>query len=53
MFILPSADQPAPPHEGTNRRISNLKLKRELVNAMQFPSFREGLENCVNLGAFA
>ncbi|MBJ7344286.1 MAG: SDR family oxidoreductase [Gemmataceae bacterium] len=52
-FILPSIDQPAPPHEGTNRRISNLKLKRELVNALQFPSFREGLENCVNLGAFA
>ena len=51
-FITPGPDQPAPPHEGTNRRVSNLKLKRELLDTLQFPSFREGLENCVNLGAF-
>jgi len=52
-FILSNPDQPSAPHEGTNRRISNAKLKRELVNSLQFPSFREGLENCVRLGTFA
>lgn len=52
-FILPDPNKPATPHEGTNRRISNLKMKTELLQHLSFPSYREGLKDCVEQGAFA
>jgi len=53
IFILPDASKPASPHEGTHRRISNLKMKSELLQHLSFPSYREGLKDCVEQGAFA
>lgn len=36
--------QPAPPHEATNRRIDNHRLRQQLCLSFDFPDFWEGLK---------
>jgi nucleoside-diphosphate-sugar epimerase len=42
-FEQPPPDQPTPPHEKANRRISNRRMKEELGVALCYPDFEQGL----------
>jgi nucleoside-diphosphate-sugar epimerase len=42
-FTLPPPGAPLPPHERTNRRVSNRRLRQELGLALRYPSCAEGL----------
>lgn len=46
-FELPSAGQTAGPHDSTNRRISNKKLKSSLNFEFLYPTYREGLKQAI------
>ncbi len=45
----PAATEPAPPSKrgGSNKRVSNRKLKTELGYRFKYPTFREGLAGCI------
>lgn len=43
VFIPPPADQPAPPHEKANRRISNRRMWAELGVELQYVDYQQGL----------
>ena len=42
-FVSPLANASLPPHERSNRRISNRRMHAELAVQLAYPSFREGL----------
>ncbi len=42
-FVPPAAGAPLPPHERSNRRILNRRLREELGFCLDYPSYREGL----------
>lgn len=46
-FQVPDSAAPHPPHEKTNRRISNRKLCDELHLKFRFPTWREGLTDSI------
>jgi nucleoside-diphosphate-sugar epimerase len=48
-FEPPPADQPAPPHEQANRRISNARLLHELRFSFLYSNYREGIERGAGL----
>lgn len=52
-YQLPEPGTPAMAHEGSNRRISNTLMKARILPALKFPTFRQGLSDCVKAGAFA
>ncbi len=43
VFVAPPGDQPTPPHEKANRRINNLRMKRDLGVVLQYPNYDQGL----------
>jgi nucleoside-diphosphate-sugar epimerase len=46
-FVAPPPDQPTPPHEKGNRRISNRRMKEELCVSLRYPNYDEGLRASV------
>ena len=46
-FIAPPPDQPAPPHEKGNRRISNRRLKECVGVSLRYPDYDQGLRASV------
>jgi nucleoside-diphosphate-sugar epimerase len=42
-FVSPAEGVPLPPHERSNRRIINRRLRQELRSTLHYPSYREGL----------
>ena len=46
-FVSPPVDQPTPPHEKGNRRISNRRMKEELHAQLRYPDYDQGLRASV------
>ena len=46
-FVPAPTDQPTPPHEKANRRISNRRMKAELRVELRYPDYEQGLRASV------
>jgi nucleoside-diphosphate-sugar epimerase len=46
-FVTPPADQPTPPHEKGQRRLSNRRMKEELRATLRYPDYDGGLRASV------
>ena len=42
-FVSPGTDEPTPPHEKGNRRVSNRRMKDELHAELRYPDYDQGL----------
>jgi nucleoside-diphosphate-sugar epimerase len=42
-FVPPSRDEPLPPHESANRRISNERMREEFRVELEYPTYESGL----------
>jgi nucleoside-diphosphate-sugar epimerase len=42
-FVPPAPGAPLPPHERTNRRVVNRRLRTELGLRLRYPSYEDGL----------
>ncbi|CAN5191557.1 SDR family oxidoreductase [soil metagenome] len=47
----PVPEGQSPPHELTNRRISNRRMREELLLDLMYPTYRDGLNKVANPGA--
>jgi nucleoside-diphosphate-sugar epimerase len=46
-FAPPPSDQPTPPHEQANRRLSNRRMKEDFQFAFRYPDYERGLRASV------
>ena len=46
-FVVPPSDQPTPPHEKTNRRLNNRRMKEDLHAVLRYPDHEQGMRASV------